>query len=274
MDNTRVYVNTFAEGALTTEPEPITEDTVQIVMRSWKRSQTIAHYKLYGMETVGTGESRQTFLVGDIGVAKIMLPSIPDYSGLAAGQAPDRLLEHWISGIVDDYDFQDEANPVIVLSRTKALQRMQEINVRRVQPGERAFGVIQGFMRGAYVMNVGGYSAVMPRAFYDWDYGMQGAVGDSFYVQVLPSRDGRMRVSRKALLKNPLDDANLRIKRGMIVRVRVTHSYRGSLKGEVRPGVKISIGMANMHRIPQVGDEVSVRVLGSNSRELYGVMVR
>lgn len=272
MDNTKVYVNTFAEGALTTEPEVITADNVQALMRTWKRGLTIAHYKLYGLETVGAGIHGQ-MLVGDIGVAKTLLPVDARFSGLAAGQDPTRLLEHWISAVIEEVDFQDVHHPVIVLNRAKALQRMQEINGRRVQPGERAFAVIHGYMRGGYRMNVGGYEAVMPKAFYDWDYAQAGLVGEGFFVQVLPDRDGRKRVSRRALRPNPLLDASARIKRGMIVRVLVTHSYHGSLKGEVRPGVKIRIELTHARRMPQVGDEVSVRVLGCNSREFYGVSV-
>lgn len=270
MDNTRVYVNTFAEGALTTVPEVITEDNVQALMRTWKRSLTIAHYKLYGIETVGTSGQ---MLVGDIGVAKTMLPADATFSDVAVGKDPTGLLSHWISAVIEDFDFHDADHRVIVLNRAKALQRMQEINVRRVQTGERVFAVIQGYMRGGYRMNVGGYEAIMPKAFYDWDYAQAGQVGDGFFVQVLPDQDGRKRVSRRALLPNPLQEASGRIKRGMIVRVRVTHSYHGSLKGEVRPGVRIRIALTHARRMPQVGDEVSVRVLGCNSREFYGVSV-
>lgn len=273
MDNTKVYVNTFAEGARTTEPEMITRDNVQALMRTWKRSLTIAHYKLYGLETVGTGASAKTLLMGDIGVAKVMLPTDPAFSFLSIGQDPTRLLEHWISAVIEAVDFQDADHPVIVLNRAKALSRMREINVRRVQPGERVFAVIQGYRRGGYQMNVGGYEAIMPKAFYDWDYAESGQIGDGFYVQVLEAKDRRLRVSRRALMENPLEQARLRITRGMIVRARVTHSYHGMQKGEVRPGVKIRIESTHKRQLLQVGDEVSVRVLGCNQREFYGVRV-
>ena len=270
-DNTKVYVNTFAEGACITEPQEITEDKVRMIARGWKKGFTIAHYKLFGIETVGAGKEKQTLLVGDVGAAKVVLPLDPAISGLKDGQSKTSLLEHWISAVVEDYDFQDEVNPVIVLNRVKALERMCEINAQRVQPGRRVTTVIQGTIHGAYLVNAGGYEAVLPRAFYDWDFDKLGTVGETFQAQVVASKSGVLAVSRRALLTNPMIKAVDRYKSGMTVRAKITHVFNGLYKADISPGVKISIDATNMREITEVGEEVFVVIRKSNPKEFYGV---
>lgn len=270
-NNQLVYVNTLAEGALIGEQQ-ITSENIRMVARSWQRSQTVAHYKLFGIEEIRKDGIKRTFMVGDIGAAKIMLPADEAFSGLEPGHKPSELLDFWISAVVEDFDFKDEANPVIMLNRRKALDRLRDLNARRVNPGEQAYGVIQGMNRGGYILNVGGHTAIMPKAFYSWNFDSVGRVGEGFNVKIMPHRGKGLLVSRRELNHNPFEDALMRIKVGMTVKVKVTHIYRGLLKGDINPGVKISINSANMRRIISVGDDVLVKVRGSNKREFYGLV--
>lgn len=272
-NNQVVYLNTLAEGAIVGQPEEIGPDQLQLVARAWKNSQAIVHYRLWGLETVQVQGVKKVFLVGDIGSAKVMLPTDVDFSGLLLTENPERLLNYWISAVIEDYDFADEDNPVLVLNRKKALARLQSLNARRVVPGGEAYGVIQARQRGGYLLNVGGFSVLLPKAFYDWDWGRSGVIGESFPVKIISNEDGRILVSRRDLLQNPFEAASGRIRRGMRVRVKITHMYRGMYKGEIRPGVRISISAPTMFRLLHVGDEVLVQIRGQNKREFYGVVV-
>ncbi|MCL6445464.1 MAG: 4-hydroxy-3-methylbut-2-enyl diphosphate reductase [Alicyclobacillus sp.] len=266
-----VYLNTFAEGAQVGTLEEITEQQLPSVARTWKRSGAIVHYELYGIEPVEWKGIHKDFLVGDIGCAKIMLPVDPEFSALTERERPEELLTHRIAAVVEDYDLADEANPVLILNRKKAMERMQELNTKRVVTGGQAYGVIQRISRGGYYMNVGGYPALMPRFWYDWDSSKSGKVGEGFEVAVRMNRNGRIIVSRCHLLPNPFD--NVRISRGARVRAKVTHIYRGVFKAEIRPGVRIRITMPTMYRLIHVGDHVMVEVKGRDKQEFYGIVV-
>lgn len=273
MENSQVvYVNTLAEGALIGNPEEITDTQLPAVARTWKKSAAVVHYRLFGTESVSLRGKRKKFLIGDIGSAKIILPVAEEYSGVAATDNPERLLNYWISAVIDDFDLEDAANPVLVLNRKKALERLREINARRVVEGGQAYGVIQAEIRGGYIMNVAGFQALMPRSFYDWDTSLVGYIGEGFNVQVVSIGNNGPIVSRRELLPNPFHAVGDRIQRGARVRARITHIYHGLFKAEIRPGVRISISTPRMYRILHVGDEVMVEVKGKNRREFYGVV--
>ncbi|QSO48766.1 4-hydroxy-3-methylbut-2-enyl diphosphate reductase [Alicyclobacillus mengziensis] len=274
MENSQVvYMNTLAEGALIGNPEEITSKQLPAVARTWKKSAAVAHYRLFGTEFVSLRGERKKFLIGDIGSAKIILPMDEEYSGVAAADNPERLLNYWISAVIDDFDLEDEADPVLILNRKKAIERLKEINARRVVEGARVYGVIQAEIRGGYIMNVGGFQALMPRSFYDWDTGLVGHIGEGFNVQVVSIGDNGPLVSRRDLLPNPFHAVGDRIQRGARVRARITHVYNGLFKAEIRPGVRISISTPRMYRLLHVGDEVMVEVKGKNRREFYGVVI-
>lgn len=268
-----VFLNTFAEGACVGNPEEITSQQLRVIAPTWKRSQAIAHYRLFGVETVKLDGVKKTFLVGDIGSAKVMLPIDEAYSAVPTSENPERLLNYWISAIIEDYDFQDEANPILILNRKKALEVLQQLNARRIQPGGETYGVIQHETRGGYIMNVGGYPAMLPKAFYDWVSSQYGIIGEGFNVRIVSNDNGRLVVSRRDLVPNPFQSATARIRKGMRVRARITHMYRGLFKAEIRPGVPISISTSTMYRLLHEGDDVMVEVRGSNKREFYGVVV-
>ncbi|MCL6600545.1 MAG: 4-hydroxy-3-methylbut-2-enyl diphosphate reductase [Alicyclobacillus macrosporangiidus] len=268
-----VYLNTLAEGARIGNPEEITREQLPAIARTWKRSGAIAHYKLFGTQTVQWKGLRKTFLIGDIGSAKTMLPVDPEFSGLGERENPERLLNHWISAVVEDYDFEDEANPVLILNRKKALERLQEINARRAVKGQHAFGVIQGITRGGYRLNVAGYPALMPRLWYDWDTSKTGEIGEGFDVEVIDKREAVLVVSRRALLPNPFAELKDRISRGSRVRVKITNVHNNMFKGEIRPGVRVRIFTPTMYRLLHIGQEVMVEIRGHDEREFFGTVV-
>lgn len=278
MDNTRaIYVNTFAEGAKVSEPQLLDEDNAVMAARGWKRSQTIIHVKLLGVETKVIEGQRKQFLFGDQGVAKVMLPVAPEYSGLDEAADPLSLTDFWVSGVVDDFDFNDEKNRVLVINRVKALERLREINAERVHQGDgRAYGVIQGTRRGAYIMNVGGHTALLPKAWYDWDPEKHGTgkIGEEFPVQIRRTNvSDRIVVSRCHLSDDPNAPTSIRVERGTIVRGTVAFIRNGKLLADIAPGFRVMAEPINMRGIPKVGDRVSIRVLGIRRAGYYGITV-
>lgn len=266
-----VYLNTFAEGATIGNPEEIDARQLPLIARTWKRSHAIVHYELFGTETIEWKGIRKEFLIGDIGSAKLLLPRDPEFSGLLPDERPDRLLSHRIAAVVEDYDLTDEANRILVLNRKKALDRLQELNARRLVEGEKAYGVIQATTRGAYLMNVGGYNALMPRFWYDWDSTKRGSIGEGFEVLVRIKRDGRIIVSRCHLLPNPLD--HIHLSRGARVRARITHISRGTFQAEIQPGVRVRVLTPTMYRMIHVGDHIMVEIRDKEQQEFVGVVV-
>lgn len=277
MENARaIYVNTLAEGSQATEPQILTEDNVLLAARGWKRGQTVIHVKLLGIEPKMVNGKRSTYLFGDQGVAKVILPVAAEYSGLAQDVDPFTLTNHWVCGVVEDFDFEDEGNRVIIINRVKGLERLRGINAERLRPSERVHAVIQGKVRGAYIVNVGGFSALMPKAWYDWDNEMrdEGTVGEEFPVQVRPTNvKDRIVVSRCHLMENPNAPTSIRVERGTLVKAKVAYIQGGLLKADVAPGFRVSVDPRNMRAIPKVGDQVTVRVLGMRRNGYYGITV-
>jgi len=271
MENTyQIYVNTLAEGATVSTPEEIDDKQLSAVVKTWKKSGAVAHYRLFGTESREWKGTKKKFLIGDIGSAKIMLPCDEEFSGMTEDRV-ERLLNYWISAVVEDFDLTDEANPIIILNRKKALARLQELNARRVVPGAEVYGVVQAELRGGYILNVGGFTALMPRAFYDWDGSKTAVVGEGFNVRVARVTSEGPLVSRRELIANPFNKMTPRLKRGAQVLARVTHTYRSQFKAEICPGVHISVTSPN-HLLKQ-GQKIRVQVIGNNNREFYGVVV-
>lgn len=268
-----VYLNTFAEGAEVGEPQFIERDQLPLIARTWQRSGAVAHYKLFGVQTLTWQGERKTFLIGDIGSAKVMLPTEPNFTGLDENENPERLLDHRIAAVVESYDFQDEANPVLVLNRKKALERLQEINARRATRGQRAFGVIQAITRGGYRLNVAGFPALMPSVWYDWDSTKVGKIGEGFNVEVVDTRPAGLVVSRRNLMANPFHEFKDRLAKGSRVRVKITNIYRNMFKGEIRPGIRVRIHTPTMYRLLHVGQEVMVEIRGHDEREFIGTFI-
>ena len=273
-----IYVNTFAEGARSTEPILLTTDELRMAGRGWKRSKTVIHVHMLGMQQKRVDGTTRDFLVGDIGPAKVMLPVEPEYSALEEEQDPLSLAERWICGMVEDFDFVDEGDSTILINRKHGLERLRELNAERVnKPGNRATGVIKGVRRGAYVLDVGGYTALLPKSWYDWDNDKRndGRVGETFPVLIQPTRvTDRIVVSRCHLMENPNVPSSLRFERGTILRATIVGIQRtGMLKAEVYPGFNLSVDPAVLRDIPRQGDRVTVRVLGQNRLGYYGLMV-
>ena len=266
-----VYVNTFAEGAEIGTPEEIDERALPMIAKTWKRSHAVAHYELFGIETVEWKGISKEFLIGDIGSARILLPVDEEFSALGSDDRPETLFKHRIAAVVEDFDLNDEGNPVLILNRKKALARLQELNAKRIVQGGRAYGVIQGNTRGAYLMNVAGYKALMPRYWYDWDSSKRGRVGEGFEVEIRMTRNDGIIVSRCHLMSNPLD--RMKIGRGARVQAKITHIYRGAFQAEIRPGIPIRIQTPTMFHVPHIGDHVMVEVRSKGRQCFNGVVV-
>lgn len=279
MENKRaIYVNTFADGSRASEPILLTKDELSLAARGWKRSKTVIQVHMLGTEKkVIDGVSRQ-FLFGDIGVAKVILPVEAEYSGLEPDQDPLDLTERWICGMVEGYDIKDEGNASILINHKKGLERLQELNFDRVtKPNSRATGVVKGLRRGAYILDVGGYTALLPKYWYDWDESKHndGMIGEEFSVLTMPSKlVDRILVSRCHLTDNPNTPSNLLIENGTILRATVAYIRRGLVMADIYPGFRMSVHPTILRELPRRGDQVTVRVLGQNRLgDYYGLML-
>ncbi|MCY0893954.1 MAG: 4-hydroxy-3-methylbut-2-enyl diphosphate reductase [Acidibacillus sp.] len=280
MENKRaIYVNTYADGSRNSEPILLTKDDVTFAARGWKRSKTLIQIHLLGIEKKVVDGLVREFLFGDIGVAKVMLPVDPEYSDLIADQDPLDLTEQWICAMVEDFDLKDEGNPYILVNRKKGLERLRELNRERVtKTDNRATGVIKGMRRGAYILDVGGYTALLPKSWYDWDDSKRnnGVIGEEFPVLTMPSRlVDRILVSRCHLTANPNTPSNLLIEKGAILRATVAYIRGAVVMADVYPGFRLIVHPTILRELPRHGDQVTVRILGrgKNQGNYYGMML-
>ena len=277
MENKRaIYINTFAEGSHGSDPFVLEKNELSLAAHGWSRAKTIIHVHLIGITNTTVKGITKPYLIGDLGIAKVMLPVDREYSGIEANQDPMELTDRWICGMVESYDIKDEGNAFILINRVKGLERLRDLNKERVsKAGNRATGVIKGFRRGAYVLDVGGYTAFMPRYWYDWDDEKRndGKLGEEFTVQIMPSSSTtQVIVSRRNAMPNPNTTTSLLLERRTMLRATVMYIRANVVMAEVYPGFQVSVDPINLREIPKQGDKVTVQVLGQNSRGYYGVM--
>ena len=138
-------------------------------------------------------------------------------------------------------------------------------------------GVIKSVRRGAYIMDVGGYTALLPKFWYEWDESKRndGVPGEEFPVLIMPSRlTDRILVSRCHLTDNPNTPSNLLIEKGAILRATVAFVRSGRVMADVYPGFRMSVHPAVLRELPRRGDQVTIRVLGRNTLgNYYGLML-
>ncbi len=222
MDDARVvYVNTQAEGAKI-NPQELNDQNIAFAANLWKRNKSVIHVKLMGIRKIQVGDIVKEVLIGNIGVANIYLPV--DKAALAANQDPLSLTRHLVAVTVEAVDMQDEGNRVLFVNRETALETLKHINANRLKAGVISYGVIQRVIRGAYIMNVGGELAYLPRSYYDHDRSKLAKVGEEFQVLILPDRESRR---RQNILTKPLET----------VPAEPTTGQVGKTLGEIREAV-------------------------------------
>lgn len=269
VENNRLfYVNVLAEGAKEGE-QVLDHIKVDLAARAWKRGNTVVHYKLYGTETLEMKDgTKKEMLFGDVGVAKIYLPL--EMAALDPKQRPSDLFKYWVSGVIEDFDIKDTGNRVLVMNRAKALKILKERNALKLRE-RKLYAVIQRELIGAYLVNAGGYTALLPKAYYDWDRDKKAKIGEEFPVMVLPSREGApMIVSRRDAITNPYAMLNLN-KNAEVGGVLTRMNRNGTFLVEITKGVTVSVDPINMRRIPELGDFVTIRIIGNNHSGPYGV---
>ncbi len=284
-----VYVNVQAEGARIS-PQDISDDNIAFLSNFWKANQTVLHVKLLGTQVLKTGNINKKVLFGNIGTAKIYLPI--EKAALLPNQDPMTLATHLVSVVIEATDLHDEGNRVLFVNREKALETLKGVNQSRLKAGERAYGVIQRVTRGAYVLNVGGELAYLPRAYYDWDFEKLGHVGDEFPVLIQPNRSRNNRstiqkeqntteqeptrhrymvVSRRDLLPNPLNE--IQFDTGSIVDGKVMRfTQNGGVAVEIAKGLTVlaSGRIFGMHQPPKINDHVTIRISNTSNGRMIG----
>lgn len=270
----QLFLNVLAEGSRATEPQRLGERDLEGVLRIWRRGQTVIQTKLIGLETLRVGEQRMECLIAHWGHAKAILPVDPSFSDLEGRERerPLLMIDRWIACVVESADLSDESNRVVTINRRKARAIMQDVTKRKIEMGQRLHGVIQFETRGGYVLDVGGFSAMMPKAYYDWDPGKKGDAGEEFSVVKVPTRGDRLIVSRRDTLPNPYT-SEFRFARGSVVRAHVvTMTARGRMRVQIAPNLFASVDPVGMREIPRPGDRVMLRVLGKNPQGYYGTL--
>jgi hypothetical protein len=274
MENVRaIYVNTFAEGARSSPPVELSETDFKMVVPNWKRAKTVIHVYLFGMQRRVVNGVAQRYLIGDVGAGKVMLPTDPEHLGHDSADPMD-WTHRWVCGLVEDFDVKDAGNLTLLLNRAKGIETLQRLNAERVsKENNRATGVLRGVRRGAYVLNVGGYPALMPKSWYDWDETKEPDIGEEMQVQIMrSSRPEQILVSRRHLLTHPLGDTHQLLERGTIVRAKVRYFRDRIIVGEIYPGLEVSIDPMLLRMPPKPGDIMTVEILGQNKRGYYGRM--
>ncbi|MDP9729315.1 4-hydroxy-3-methylbut-2-enyl diphosphate reductase [Alicyclobacillus tolerans] len=277
MENVRVvYVNTFADGSRSSEPLALTETDFRMAVPNWKRAKTVVQVYLLGMEKVEVDGVQRTFFIGDVGAGKVMMPIEPEYSGLETGQDPFDLIGRWVCGMVQDFDIKDAGNMTMLINRTQGLAILRRLNAERVrQVGNKATGIIRAVRRTSYLVDVGGYLAILPKKWYDWveENRQKGHIGEEFPVRIMRVIDGqRIVVSRCHLIENPFE-THMKLEKGTMAKVTVKYYRERVIMGEIHPGFLVRINPVGLRIPPKRGEILMIEILGQDHQGYYGIPV-
>lgn len=276
MDMGVVYVNAVAEGSKAGGPQQLRKENAELVIRSWKREGTVVHVQFTSVQKRGANANRRPVLVAEMEeAAKFVLPLDRDMSGLEDWQGSADALGFRVAVVVDDFEMQPTGRVLVWGNRAKALQIIQGKRAR-VDAKTPIPAVVQYVRKTYYYVNAGGFLRMLPQGLYDWDPNQRAQVGDEFPVLEMPGRNGGPIVSRRHLQPRlPIPSSWPKLPRGSVVRGKIVRFERASILVELAEDhVRINASMGNMRRIPQVGDDVLVRILGKNEQMYYGVLAK
>lgn len=166
----------------------------------------------------------------------------------------------------------DMENDIFVASRVQALEQMAEITLNRLEVGDKTVAVVTNVSPSLVRADIGGIEVKIPidDIRYGWidDLTEEVKVDDHFYVKVLDidKEEKKVKVSKKALEKNPFPDC--------LKRYKVGDEHKGTVSGvreygvfvNLEPGVD-SLARHLKHENVKKGDKVMVRILSADAEK-------
>lgn len=168
----------------------------------------------------------------------------------------------------------DRDNDIFVASRLDALEQMANITLNRIDVDDTILAVVSSVSPNLVRADIGGIEVKIPinDIRYGWidDLTEEVKVGDHLRVKVLEidKEEQKVRVSRKALQKNPFPDCLKRYKKG--------NEYTGTVSGVREYGIFVNLedGVDSLARHlkwenVKKGDRVLVRIVETNAKEQH-----
>ncbi|MBM7716033.1 S1 RNA-binding domain-containing protein [Heyndrickxia sporothermodurans] len=230
-----------------------------------RQNDKILQSEIVGIENIGSKECA----VVHVGKIKGYIPM--EFTGVENLRQLRALTGKKVAFKVLEY-IEDAEKQIFMASRTAALEEMAEITLRRIKTGDEIVAVVRTVSPNLVRADIGGIEVRLPldQIRYGWidDLTEEVKPGDHLRVKVLDidTEKKEVRVSAKALMKNPWEDCKARYKRGA--------EYVGTVSGVREFGVFVNLeaGVDSLashlkYQNLQRGDRVLVRIIGIDEKE-------
>ncbi len=276
MDGIPVYLNITAEGARINPQQFDSDEHALMMFMSWRSNDTVVQALVTGSERIkyylnkadGQEWHEEESLMIRFGP---LIGHVPlSESGLPSADRFTRYYNRYIAVMPDRFNPGTGERPILLFSRQRAQEAMQNANVSKITPGTTWTGVIYRRLPRGYMVNVGGFPTWLPLSLVDFNVvkPRELQIGEMVTVKVTDQRSGNtIVVSRKDAMENPYDLHKGKYVRGgnVLAQVRVLRGPNGY--AVLHDGVNVRFRRGGEREMLRTGTWVNLRITGHNDEE-------
>lgn len=276
-----IYVNITSEGAKINPQVLDHEDHALAMFLMWKSNDTVVQAQVTGFEKVkhyyngseGQIWKEEDALVIQFGPSIGFVP-VSEAGGLNNVRQFSRYVGRYIAVIPDRFNPNVEGKPLLLFSRSRALQLMQGANEEKIRPGSSWTAVVSNRTPAGYIVNIGGFRAWLPLSLVSHTVAKPNefALGDTFEVKIMESsrRVGGSRllvVSKRDASPHPYDlHASQYRQNGVYLAEIKTISGRLGY-ASLPTGVTVRVQARGEREVLRTGSQVLVQVRRDNPKD-------
>jgi hypothetical protein len=277
LDVIPVYLNITAEGARINPQNFDGDEHALMMFMSWRSNDTVVQALVTGSERIkyylnkagGEQEWREEEalmirfgpLIGHVPLSE---------SGFLNPNQFSRYYNRLIAVMPDRFNPGTGDRPLLLFSRQRAREAMQNANLPKMTPGTNWTGVIARRLPRGYIVDVGGFSTWLPLSLVDFGVVQprEMEIGEMVTVKITDQRSGRtIVVSRKDAMDNPYDLHKGKYANGgnVVGQVRVVRGFNGY--AVLHDGVSVRFRRGGEREMLRTGTWVSLRITGRSDEE-------
>lgn len=276
-----VYVNITSEGARLNPQTLDSDDHALAMFLMWKSNDTVFQARVIGYETIkhyyngteGQIWKEEEALVVQFGPSVGFVP-ISESGGLNNVRQFTRYVGRYISVIPDRFNPNVEGKPLMLFSRSRALQLMKGANEAKIRPGTPWTAVVISRTPVGYIVNIGGFRAWLPLSLVSHTVAKPNefALGDMFEVQITEStrqvRGSRLLVvSKRDATPHPYDIYALQYRINGVYLAEIKSVLGRSGYAVLPTGVTVRVQARDDRDVLRTGTRVLVQIHRTNAKE-------
>ncbi|SFU96048.1 hypothetical protein [Alicyclobacillus macrosporangiidus] len=277
MDAIPVYLNITAEGARINPQQFDSDEHALMMFMSWRSNDTVVQALVTGSERIkyyfNKQDNQQEWREEEALMIRFgpLIGHIPlSESGIANARQFPRYYNRLIAVMPDRFNPGTGERPLLLFSRRRAREAMQNANLPKMSPGTNWTGVIARRLPRGYIVDVGGFSTWLPLSLVDFGVVQprELGIGEMVTVKIMPERSGKtIVVSRKDAMDNPYDLHKGKYINGshVVGQVRVVRGSNGY--AVLHDGVSVRFRRGGEREMFRTGTWVSLRITGRNEEE-------